>query len=196
MTAGPARYRSDPYDCQRGRLGSRRRVGDRGRGEGDGRGDGDAGGPRRADGPFDLLHAGTAFGTFVHGVLEEVDFGSPIARPGPRPAIRGQARRRGVDLGTLAPEGRDGVRLLVEGLRSTIGSPLGPLFSGRSLADLAIADRLDELGFDLRLGDGGRHPSVRDIGRLVVAPPRPGHPLRAWAEGLAGGPSRSNWPAT
>ena len=50
-----------------------------------------------------------------------------------------------------------------------------------------MGDRLDELGFEMRVGDGGRHPSVRDVGRLIVDHLAPGHPLRQWAEGLAGG---------
>jgi exodeoxyribonuclease V beta subunit len=139
------------------------------------------------EGPFDLLNAGTAFGTFVHGVLEEVDFCSVSLDDDLDGAIRSQALRRGVDLGLLAPEGLNGVRLLVDGLRSAIGSPLGPLFGDLSLADLATSDRLDELGFDMRLGDGARHPSVQDVGRLVVDHLLPGHPLVSWAESLAGG---------
>jgi len=139
------------------------------------------------DGPFDHLNAGTAFGTFVHGVLEEVDFMSLQLDDDLDGTIRSQALRRGVDLESLAPGGLDGVKLLVDGLRSAIGSPLGPLFDGRSLAELAMGDRLDELGFEMRVGDGGRHPSVRDVGRLIVDHLAPGHPLRQWAEGLAGG---------
>jgi exodeoxyribonuclease V beta subunit len=186
MTAGLHEDRSDPYDASGADSGADDESAT-GEGEGTEWGDGDGGGAAPANEPFDLLHAGTAFGTFVHGVLEEVDFGSPSLDLDLERAIRSQARGRGVDLGTLAPEGLDGVRLLVDGLRSTIGSPLGHLFSGRSLADLAIADRLDELGFDMRIGDDGRHPSVQDIGRLVVGHLAPGHPLLGWAEGLAGG---------
>ena len=140
-----------------------------------------------ASGPFDLLNAGTAFGTFVHGVLEEVDFGSVRLDDDLEGAIRSQAHHRGVDLGSLAPEGLNGVELLVDGLRLAIRSPLGPLFGGRSLADVATSDRLDELDFDMRVGDGGRHPSVQDVGRLVVDHLVPDHPLVPWAEGLASG---------
>jgi exodeoxyribonuclease V beta subunit len=185
MTAGLHEDRSDPYDSSGADSGA---DDESSTAEGveptEPSGDG---GTEPADGPFDLLHAGTAFGTFVHGVLEEVDFASSSLDRDLELAIRSQARRRGVDLGTLAPEGLDGVQLLIDGLRSTIGSPLGSLFSGGSLADLAITDRLDELGFDMRVGDGGRHPSVQDIGRLVVRHLDPGHPLLAWAAGLAGG---------
>jgi exodeoxyribonuclease V beta subunit len=140
-----------------------------------------------ADRPFDLLHAGTAFGTFVHGVLEMVDFCSASLVDDLDGAIRSQASRRGVDLGSLAPAGLDGVELLVDGLQAAIGSPLGPLFGDLSLADLATGDRLDELGFDMRVGDGGRHPSVHDVGRLVVDHLLPGHPLVSWAKSLAEG---------
>jgi exodeoxyribonuclease V beta subunit len=139
------------------------------------------------DAPLGLLRAGTAFGTFVHGVLENVDFAAADIEGLVGDAVRSEAVRWGFDLAGLAPEGRDGAGLLVAGLSAAIRTPLGPLFGGAPLAALARADRLDELGFDLRVGAGGHHPTARDIGRLVERHLTTDHPLSPWAAALAGG---------
>jgi exodeoxyribonuclease V beta subunit len=137
--------------------------------------------------PFELLVAGTAFGTFVHGVLEVVDFTTPDLDGDLHDAILDVSRRRGIDLGALAPAGVDGTDLLIEGLHAAITSPLGPLFRGAPLAELDRAHRLDELAFDLRLGTPGNRPTVAAIGRLVAAHLPDGDPLAPWAEALADG---------
>jgi exodeoxyribonuclease V beta subunit len=77
--------------------------------------------------------------------------------------------------------------LVVEGLRAAIETPLGALFSGRRLADLAEGDRLNEVSFDLRLGQAGPPARVDDIGRLVASHLEPSDPLAPWAAALAGG---------
>ena len=162
MTAGLHQVRVDPFDSSESDSGADdETVAEQGQDDIDGMGVGEN---AVTGAPFELLNAGTAFGTFVHGVLEEVDFCSTTLAADLDGAIRSRAFRQGVDLGSLVPEGMDGVGLLVEGLRSAIRSPLGPLFGGRSLADLAKSDRLDELGFDIRLGESGRLPTIRDVG--------------------------------
>jgi len=133
------------------------------------------------------LLAGTTFGTFVHGILEDVDFTSGDLDADLDGAARARAHRSGLDLADLAPADVDGPALLVDGLHAAIHTPLGPLFRGAPLASLDRSDRLDELGFDLRIGGSGRHPTARDIGLLTVRYLDPGHPLLAWAEALAGG---------
>jgi exodeoxyribonuclease V beta subunit len=137
--------------------------------------------------PFSLLGAGTVFGTFVHSVLEVVDFAGPDLEEALRAAVHDQAIRVGMDLTSLAPTGSDAATLLVDGLQRTIRTPLGPLFGGSALVDLHRSERLDELSFDLRLGTGRRRPRVRDIGRLVSAHLPAGAPLAPWADALAHG---------
>ena len=145
-----------------------------------------AGGPV-SEGSLARLQAGTTFGTFVHGVLERVAFDADPLEPALRTAIDEQRARSGLDLSAVAPTGTDAVDLLVDGLAAAVRSPLGPLFGGRTLAGLPRTHRLDELAFDLRIGDGGRHPTGRDIGRMVAHHLPAGHVLAGWAADLASG---------
>ena len=105
--------------------------------------------------PSQALRGGTAVGTWVHAVFELLDFQQ---EQGPD----------GEDLATLvAAQGhRHGVRvpdqhaLLTALVPSILDTPLdgggSGLPEGYTLRALQRADRLDELGFDLRLGAGNR----------------------------------------
>ncbi len=81
----------------------------------------------------------------------------------------------------------DGRTVLLEGLLAAIRTPLGPLCGGRPLADLAPGDRLNEMSFELRLGEAGRPTGTRDIGRLLLDHLPAEDPLRPWAGELADG---------
>ncbi|WP_445151612.1 UvrD-helicase domain-containing protein [Baekduia sp. Peel2402] len=95
--------------------------------------------------------AGTRFGTFVHAILEAVDF-SAADLPGELSlAIAEQLRRRPLDVGDPI--------ILAGGLDAALSTPLGPLLDDRRLRDLAPADRLDELTFELPLA-GGDEPTA------------------------------------
>ena len=133
------------------------------------------------------LRAGTAFGTFVHGVLEHVDFAATDLGSEIDAALVGQAARAGIDVDGLAPPEIDARRHLVDGLRAAIETPLGPLFGDRPLAAIRPGDRLDELAFDLHIGHQARPPTVRDVGKLVADHLPPGHPLGPWAGDLTTG---------
>ncbi len=184
----------DPYDAS----GSDRGAGDE-MGSADVGGIHDVGSERASagspvallvDAPLGALQAGTAFGTFVHGILEEVDFMASPLEAVLADAARSQATRNGLDLAKLAPVGLEGMQLLVEGLAAAIHTPLGPLFRGDPLAALPRVDRLDELAFDMRMGGSGSHATVRDIGRLVLDHLPVGHLLAQWADALANGSIR------
>ena len=54
--------------------------------------------------------------------------------------------------------GANGRTLLIDGLRAALETPLGRPFGGMRLADLRPEHRLNELTFDLRLGERGHHP--------------------------------------
>lgn len=93
--------------------------------------------------------AGTTFGTMVHKLLDHVDFTSPDLA---------------ASLGNLAAAGARGAGLsldadvLATGLVAAVNTPLGPLFGGRALRDLAPSDRLSELDFDLPVSPGDGPP--------------------------------------
>jgi exodeoxyribonuclease V beta subunit len=124
--------------------------------------------------------ASTRFGTFAHRVLERVDFAADdLDRDLGREIADGVDRRR-IDVGD---PGR-----LATGLRSAIETPLGPLVGGRRLRDLAPADRLDELAFDLPLV-GGDVPTgeltLAAIASVLREGVSPEDPLAGYAERLA-----------
>ena len=82
----------------------------------------------------------------VHRVLEATDFASATSRPSSPRASAEQRGRRDVDIGDA-----DAV---VAGLAAAIETPLGPLLDELRLRDVARADRLDELDFELPLVGG------------------------------------------
>ena len=122
------------------------------------------------------MPGGVGVGTFAHHVLEATDFATAdlgaelAARVGERQA------RRPVEIGDRAA--------VVAGLRAAIETPLGPVLGGARLRDLARADRLDELDFELPLV-GGDEPTGRlafaAIGAVLRAHLAPEDPLAGYA---------------
>ena len=143
--------------------------------------------PARA-GPLARLPAGSAFGTLSMRCSNAST--SAPREMGSVPLSMGSWPSYPVDLTPFdQPDGpaEDGRRLLIDGLGMALRTPLGPLCRGRSLADIGTADRLNEMSFDLRLGEGGRRATVADLGRVMLAHLDPSDPLRAWADGVASG---------
>ena len=92
---------------------------------------------------------GAGPGTFLHDVLEHLDF-TRLDRPDHLDeVIADQEPRHGID-----PALRTSVRT---GLRSALATPLGPIASGHRLAGLGARDRRDELRFELPVA-GGHQP--------------------------------------
>ncbi len=112
--------------------------------------------------PMDALPGGTAFGTLVHAILERLDPSVDELADELRTQVRGQLARLGpADLDAAA---------LAAALLAALRTPLGPLAGGRSLADIAPAERLAELDFELPLGGGDRPNGIshlRDIANLL-----------------------------
>lgn len=143
-------------------------------------------GLRAMPSPMAYLPGGTAFGTLVHEVLEHVDtaaedLGAEVLRRCEETPLR---HGLGVDAATLA-----------ERLLTVLDTPLGPVGHRRRLRDVAPADRLPELEFELPLA-GGDAPAatastLRDVAALLRShlpadDPFAGYPDRLAHPDLAG----------
>ncbi len=130
-------------------------------------GEGAAGGEeprlRAARSPWSELPGGVDMGTFVHRVLEEIDFAAVDLDLEITRAIAAIRSRYAAGLAALEP--------VVAALRASITTPLGPLAGGTTLRGLSRRDRLDEMGFELPVAGGDRPAnsdavSTPDIARL------------------------------
>ena len=102
------------------------------------------------------MPVGVHVGTFVHRVFEATDFAAPDLDAELATHVAAVLARRRVEVGDP--------QAVVAGLRAAIETPLGPLLGGKALRDIARADRLDELIFEMPLV-GGDTPT----GRLTLA---------------------------
>jgi exodeoxyribonuclease V beta subunit len=126
------------------------------------------------------LPAGTRTGTFVHRVLERVNFAAADLSAELDTVVAEQALRRRLNLGDRAQ--------LSAGLGAAIDTPLGPLAGGRRLRDLQSTDCLDELAFELPLV-GGDQPTgdvtLAAIAGVLREHVPVGDPLHGYAERIA-----------
>jgi exodeoxyribonuclease V beta subunit len=126
------------------------------------------------------MPVGTEVGTLIHRVFESTDFAAEdLDLELVEQVAAAQARRR-VELGELSG--------VIAGLRAALETPLGPMASGLALRDVARADRLDELDFELPLV-GGEDPSgpaltLSAIAGVLRSYSEPGDPLASYAERL------------
>ena len=97
---------------------------------------------------LEAMPGGARVGTFVHDVLEATDFAAPDLDAELTAHVARARARRSLEIGPVAA--------VVAGLRAAIETPLGPLAGGLRLRDVARADRLDELAFELPLAGGDR----------------------------------------
>ena len=120
---------------------------------------------------------GTRFGTFVHAVLEQLDPTAADLAVTMRALVVESAAREGLDLGPA-------IDPVVDGLIAAVRTPLGPLFDGRSLAQLSTRDRLAELTFDLPIASASGVISAGDIGRVLLSHLTPQDPVYRFAKQL------------
>lgn len=128
--------------------------------------------------PMADLEGGAAFGTLVHGVLEQVRFDP--ADP----------------LGALTRAAHDVLRwqrssvpadVLAAALLPSVTTPWGPVSDGLALADLAADDQLTELEFELPLAGGdipsaAAGPVLGDVVGLLRAHLPAGDPVLPYAD--------------
>jgi exodeoxyribonuclease V beta subunit len=117
--------------------------------------------PTRATGPLVDLPGGTAFGVLVHEALEAVDLAvDPVALTS---SLRAQLSERAL----RAAMNLD-VERVAEGLAAAIATPLEPLAADLRLCDIAPADRIPELVFELTLGDTRERVDLSFLGETVA----------------------------
>jgi exodeoxyribonuclease V beta subunit len=125
------------------------------------------------------MPAGADVGDLLHRVLATSDFASADLEAELGGRLLEQRLRRDTEIGD--PEA------VIAGLAATIETPLGPLLGDMRLRDVATADRLDELSFELPLV-GGDTPTGKlvlgDIASLLDAHLPAGDPVGAYAERL------------
>lgn len=135
--------------------------------------------------PMATLPVGATFGSLVHAVLEHADPGAADFRADVLAHIAEQRVWWPVDLD--AEE-------LADALVAVCSSPLGPLAAEATLLDIASADRLTELDFELPLAGGDDASYVTDTVRLGDLAPllrrhlSEGDPVRGYADALEGDP--------
>jgi exodeoxyribonuclease V beta subunit len=125
------------------------------------------------------MPVGVHVGTFVHRVLEASDFAAADLELELTLAVAAVQGRRAVDIGDPAA--------VVTGLRAMLETPLGPVLGGRRLRDVARADRLDELAFELPLAGGDRPTGWLSLSRIAAVLREhlePGDPLSTYADRL------------
>jgi exodeoxyribonuclease V beta subunit len=129
--------------------------------------------------PLAGMPAGVEFGSLVHGVLERADFTAPDLTAELAPLVASELLRHPVEIEDRAAA--------VTGLAAAIETPLGPLAGGLRLRDLARADRLDELSFELPLAGGDAPAGELELGalaRLLRERVPAGDPLEGYADRL------------
>ncbi len=125
------------------------------------------------------LGGGADVGTFVHRVLERVDFTTPELTAALASEVALAANRRPASL-TDEPA-------IVAAVQAAVETPLGPLAGGWALRDFGSGDRLNELHFELPLA-GGDDPtaevSVSAVAALLRRHLPAGDPLAGYADRL------------
>jgi exodeoxyribonuclease V beta subunit len=109
--------------------------------------------------PMSQLPVGASFGTVVHRVLELADFAAADLASELRAAGEEADVERVTGVGAAA---------LAAALEPALSTSLGPLAEGLRLRDIARADRLDELDFELPLAGGDNPTGEARVGQIAA----------------------------
>lgn len=115
--------------------------------------------------PMAELPGGTAFGSLVHHILENLDWYAP--RQQDEPEVRQRLRQATEAALTRYPLAGVGTEQLSEALLPSLVTPLGRLTGGRTLADLPVTDRLSELDFEYPLGTARSTTTLAEVAALL-----------------------------
>lgn len=128
--------------------------------------------------PWADVAGGTAFGTLVHEIMERLDPTSDTLDDDVDQAVGMLQRRHRL---RIEPQ------VIAAGVLTSLRTPLGPIFDGRTLSDIPTSDRLAELDFEMTLaGAEGRVP-VTAIGEVLLDTLAVDDPMRPYAADLAAG---------
>ncbi|WP_210651149.1 UvrD-helicase domain-containing protein [Nocardioides sp. SYSU D00065] len=136
--------------------------------------------------PMSAFPAGAAFGSLVHAVLEHADLQAGDLRCELLDRIEEQRAWWPVEVDSGA---------LADALVPVCHTPLGSMAGGRALVDIAAADRLAELDFELPLsgGDLGAYDvddvTLGDLEPLLRRHLAEDDPVLSYADTLAGDPA-------
>ncbi|MEN9824011.1 MAG: hypothetical protein RLZ04_2437, partial [Actinomycetota bacterium] len=128
--------------------------------------------------PWADTGAGTAFGTLVHEVMERLDPTSDTIDDDVDQAVGMLLRRHRLRLEPAA---------VAAGVLTSLRTPLGPIFDGRSLVDIPASDRLAELDFEMTLAGASGQVPVTAIGDVLLGTLAADDPMRSYAAELAAG---------
>ena len=138
--------------------------------------------------PMAALPVGATFGSLVHAVLEHTDPAAPDHGGDLRSELVDHIDAQLVRWPVTLDPGE-----LADALVAVCDSPLGPLAAGRTLRQVATADRMTELDFELPLAGGDRadHPfdraALAGLAPLLREHLPPGDPLLPYADVLEAG---------
>jgi len=136
--------------------------------------------PTASELPLSQMASGPQLGTLIHQGLQEVDFAAADLAGELRMWLADAVAHRPELLGCPA-------EMAAEGLALALATPLGGELGELSLAGVARADRLDELGFELPLA-GGDEPvqaaGLSDVAALLEAMLPADDPVAGYAQRL------------
>nr|WP_300143201.1 UvrD-helicase domain-containing protein [Propionicimonas sp.] len=115
--------------------------------------------------PMAELPGGTAFGSLVHHVLENLDWYAPA--PADEPGLAARLRAATTAASARFPVAGVGADALATAMLPSLLTPLGPLSGGRPLAGIPTADRLSELTFEFALGTATSRTTLGDVASLL-----------------------------
>ncbi len=112
--------------------------------------------------PLLSVSGGTALGTLIHEVFDEIDPSSPTVEADIETLVENKL--------SLWPSGQRRsvtIRAITDGIIATLDCPLGDLFASQTLRSLGRRHRLSELRFDHLLGDESAF-TLEDVGALLA----------------------------
>ena len=131
------------------------------------------------------LPAGTAFGSMVHKIFEQVEGGRDVPEADLRAKVS-RAVESTANVRFLANHRETLAGMVGDSLITPFGGPAGAPFHDHCFADFAPADRLAELDFEMALTNLHAGVQARHVGRILRGCIDTDDPLAKYAERLAG----------